>query len=467
VAARITGTHVYTWLKCPTAVAHDLHGDRSLRRDIEDWEEFVRKRGRDFEERFVADMEVAEPEYQRGEFAEGAAATAALMRDGVEWIFQGVLHWVDPADGVLRLGLPDLMRKVAGASALGEHHYEVIDVKTSGRPRGDQILQVVFYSRILAEMQGRGPAQGGLILKDGREERFAVGDYRAALAEVEAGIVDVLQRGEGPRAMHSAECAGCSWSAVCTPALEADDDLSLIQGMTRGLRTTLTEAGFSRSAHLLVSASTVARRAGLEGALARRLVAAARARSEGRPVPETARRAPLGAAAILHLLSDPFEDRVLWMGALSPAAEEGTVISRCPPRDKEWQAFQEILRELPDRVPLLHYGGRLPAWHERHAHGRSAGLGAERRFVDLGRQLRGAAVYPGAIFGLAEHVRFGLGRDPHRAGNGRAAALWASEDEDGGAARLEAKGRADLLDLAALRRRFLAPAAEASAEAGT
>ena len=87
-----------------------------------------------------------------------------------------------------RLGLPDLMRRVDGASALGAHHYEVVDVKSSGRARSDQVLQVVFYSRLLARLQGRMPEHGALVLKDRSEQRFSVADFVHACEEVERDL---------------------------------------------------------------------------------------------------------------------------------------------------------------------------------------------------------------------------------------------------------------------------------------
>ena len=78
----ITGTHVYTMMKCPRAVALDLHEDRSRRRRLRDDEEFVLRRGREHEARVVAGLGWPEPEYDRGDFATGAAATAAMLADG-------------------------------------------------------------------------------------------------------------------------------------------------------------------------------------------------------------------------------------------------------------------------------------------------------------------------------------------------------------------------------------------------
>lgn len=157
---RITGTHVYSFVKCPHLAALDLHLPRSERRPAHRWEEFAARRGRDFEDVYVAGLDAVAPSYPERDFEAGAAATLALLREGAPLIHQAVLGDED------RLGLPDLLRKVDGESALGDHHYEVLDVKTSGRTRADQILQVVFYAQLLDGVQGRLPTHGGIILKD-------------------------------------------------------------------------------------------------------------------------------------------------------------------------------------------------------------------------------------------------------------------------------------------------------------
>ena len=73
--------------------------------------------------------------------------------------------------------------------------------------------------------------------------------------------------------------------------------------------------------------------------------------------------------------------------------------------------------------------------------------------IDLARLLRGAAIYPAPIFGLAEHVRFGLDRDPHRLGRADAAAL--SGQGSAGHEWLMNKGRGDLEDMMALKEQLL------------
>lgn len=447
---RITGTHVYSYVKCPRLAALDLHLSRDQRRPPADHEEFAAKRGRDFETEYVQHLGVVMPQYPERDFDAGAQATLALLRAGVPLVHQAVLSADD------RLGLPDLLRRVDGASALGDHHYEVLDVKTSGRPRGEQILQVVFYAQLLAAVQGRLPEHGALILKDGREERFAIADYRAAADEVLAGLRALRADLQHARPFLQFACGSCYHDRRCLEELTTSSDLSLVQGMSHGARAILEAAGCRTVQDLATFHPDSARaRGNLDATLVRRLRRAAQATLLGKPLVEERPRAERFArAAIVHLLTDPFAERVLAFGLLWPAAAGGAFTYELPAtRDDEHGALRRLLLPLGRGVPLLHFGEALPRWYEAHAWSREADTGLEARFVDMQRRLRAAAVYPRAVFGLDDFVRFGLGRDPLRAGHPGAAASWATLPD--GTQRLQAKLHADLQDLAALQAEIL------------
>jgi predicted RecB family nuclease len=443
---RVSATHVYTFLSCPRAVELDLHGDRARRRPLTDAEEFALRRGRELEARIVAPLGYAQPAHAPGDFEAGAAATLALLRQGVEGVHQGVL--CEPP----LLGVPDLLRRATGASALGAHHYVVGDVKSSARPRGDQILQVTFYHRLLARLQEREPEYAFLVLKDGSEERFDPREYAPALDEVQAQVCALAAGSVTTRPFLAAACGSCRWWPACEAELQAGDDLALLQGMTRGLRAMLERAGVRTCAAAgSIKIETVARQTHLEPTLLRRIKRAAQARAAGMLLPERQRAGqPFAAGALVHLLTDAFADRVLWFGARLLGSEHEAAVREALPagRADELSAFLALIDALPREVALLHYGPSLPRWFEGAAWNRRAGAGIEPRVVDIARRLRGAAVYPAPVFGAEEHVRQALGRDPHRCGRAAAAASWA--DAADGAARLRAKGRADLEDLAAL-----------------
>lgn len=453
---RVTGTHVYTYLKCARAVGLDFHGDPSARRPPTEVEEFALQRGRDLEARLTADLGYETPVYPERDFAAGAAATLELLRLGVPGVLQGVLL----EDG--KLGIADVLRREAGASAFGAHHYVVGDIKSSRAARGDQILQVMFYARLLGRLQERAPEYAYLVLRDGHEERFACADYAPVLDEVQAKIAALQDPANLPLPFLNFACGSCRWSPVCLPELERNDDLSLVQGMTRGLRQMLHGAGITTTRALReMAVDATARRTRLEVALLRRLRRAAEARALGRPLAERLPPIAPEERAVVHLLADPFAGRVHWFGVMYPARAGGALHDAVPAsREDELPAFLSLIRRIPGEASIWHYGEALPHWYEDVAWSRRAEIDLEPRLVDLAHRLRGAAVYPGPVFGLGSHVRYALGADPDRAGVAAGVAMWIGQPD--AAARLRAKGRSDLGDLAALITTVVEGAADGS-----
>jgi len=460
---RITGTTVYTYAACPRAAELDLHEDRSQRRPLTPAEELVRQRGRELEELRTARLDYPQPEYPKGDYEEGARQTLACLRSGKSGVVQGVL--LD--DGLL--GVPDLLRKEAGASAFGDFHYVVGDVKSSSAARADQALQVAFYGRLLAKVQGRPPSYGFLWLKDGREQRLP-------LAEIEPVLDDVLERvaglARGPasreRPFLSASCRRCHWSLLCTEDLAKQEDLSLLDGMTRGLRATLEAAGVRRVRDLLRgSGERLSRRTHLEAALLRRLQLGARAFAEQTVLPthDAADAAHIDPDAVcVHALIDAFAERLLCIGACWREAGRARREVRVPADGRAtWQAVQEVMAAVPAGVPLLHWGPTLPSHCHLAGDAQLGDLELHGRWVDVARRLRGAVTFPAAVFDLRDAVRVGLGRDPNRAGDADAAPLWL-EAEDG-RELLAAKMGQDLDDLTDLVERYLTRAP--SAQQGT
>jgi predicted RecB family nuclease len=451
-----TGTHVYQLPKCSRAVALELAGDRSLRRELRPEEELVLGRGRDHEADFVQDLGWEEPAYPARDFAAGAEATRAMLEAGAPGVLQAVLLGPD------QLGIADLLRKEPGASALGDHHYVVGDVKSSARVRGDQILQVAFYSEMLTALQGRAPEYGYLVLKDGREERFALEPFRPALRDVLGRIDRLRTEPHGVRPFLSRACDGCRWSPVCLPELESSGDLSLVDGMTEGLRTMLEGAGVATCAALAdAEAARLARRTRIENALLRRLIHAARARLAGAPV-RLRRSVPSTEEqpAFVHVLDDPFEGRVLWMG-IGTEDESGAFrvhAARPQDRDQEWDCFRALLVEIPEERPLFHFGPAVPRFCEERAFATGNGPWLDARLIDLARRVRSTASWAAPVFGKAELVTQALGRDPHRAGRAGAAPLFAADPD--GAAWLDAKGASDLEDLRDLHAFWVDPKGE-------
>ncbi len=191
------------------------------------------------------------------EAAEAAKATVEAIRAGVEVIYQGTLAGAEPGDGPALFGRPDFLVRADlldapdGEPRPGGVHYEVVDAKLARSAKARAVMQVSFYSHLLAGLQGIEPRWMHLALGHGEFTSFKVNDFaayeRQTRRRLEAVIADSL--GEHPPAPPYPEpvehCAICRWSDLCRDRRRRDDDLSLVAGMTTGQRRALKDAGIS------------------------------------------------------------------------------------------------------------------------------------------------------------------------------------------------------------------------------
>ena len=173
--AYVTASDLTAFLRCPHTIVRKRNAGKMGQRTTEDpLQTALREHGNSHEKKMIALRNWPTPG-QGQTHSETHSKTFTLMREGVPGLTQAVLHH-PPLHG-----RPDLLRKVDGASLLGDFHYEPGDIKSSQKARGDQIAQVVFYALLLEHVQGRRPDHGFLILADGSEERFAIKDYDLAI----------------------------------------------------------------------------------------------------------------------------------------------------------------------------------------------------------------------------------------------------------------------------------------------
>jgi uncharacterized protein len=202
------------------------------------------QRGADHEKRYVdllrasgGRVEEIGPDVHN---AERIARTVGLMREGADVIVQGAL-----TDGPW-FGKPDIMRRVAQPSALGDWSYEIADTKLARETRAGTILQLELYSELLAAAQGRRPEQFYVVTPDAIEppHAYRVDDYAAYFRLVRGQLLDtVKQDWEQVAADNYPEpvdhCDICPWSAECRDRRRADDHLSLVAGISRTQRREL------------------------------------------------------------------------------------------------------------------------------------------------------------------------------------------------------------------------------------
>ncbi len=180
---------------------------------------------------------IARPE--RGNAPERAVAdTIDAMRAGAAVIYQAAFFH----DGWL--GFADFLRRVDGPSDLGDYHYEVADTKLARRSAPYFILQLCNYSEHVARVQGFEPRRMHVVLGDGREESFEVGEFAAHYRAVKARFLQHANDGVEATAPYPVpHCELCVWKDRCDAELRAADSLSQVAGIRRLQANRLVDGG--------------------------------------------------------------------------------------------------------------------------------------------------------------------------------------------------------------------------------
>ncbi len=195
----------------------------------------------------VVEIEADRSLRRAARLADQVDATLAAMRAGVDIVYQATLR-----DGEL-IGHADFLRRVPGASAFGDWHYEVLDTKLARRPQAKFLVQLAFYSRLLARVQGVEPVLTWVVTGDAArtEHPFRVADARHY---VDRQLHRYFARIADPAAPSTPEpceaCALCPWRERCEGEWLAADHLSQVAGITSQQTGRLEAAGITTMAAL-------------------------------------------------------------------------------------------------------------------------------------------------------------------------------------------------------------------------
>lgn len=241
VSHTIRATDLTALLTCDRQVYLNYFGDRAQAVEPSAYQRLLRDQGVAFEqsvlETFAPQRVPAMPE----DLDEAFRQTIEFMQRGVSAIYQGVL-----IDGDL-IGIPDLLLRVEGPSQLGAYHYRAVDIKAAKNIKPAYELQVMFYGRLLAAMQGIS-GQGALLLRDDSPD--APYPFHEVIVEPNdeqfSAALDALielAAGREPQPFISSACNDCPWRAVCLPIAEAANDISLVTGLARTVWEQLHASG--------------------------------------------------------------------------------------------------------------------------------------------------------------------------------------------------------------------------------
>ena len=224
-------------LECSHLTQLDLGvatGDFDLKPTRTDAADLIARKGAEHEVAYLealrlAGHDVVEIESQHGldGLIRGAEQTRAAMHAGAEIIYQGVLF-----DGQRWRGYADFLERVDRPSALGAFSYEVADTKLARRVKPYFIMQLCFYSELLADIQGITPEWMSVVLGTQARDRFRLDEFVSYYRRVKTQFETTLDAGLGATYPDPvAHCGFCRWEAHCAAQREADDHLSLVANM--------------------------------------------------------------------------------------------------------------------------------------------------------------------------------------------------------------------------------------------
>ena len=237
----LSASDLMRFMGCAHATALDLQHMRGTgpepRKDGEDTV-LLQKRGDAHEAahlerlrtdgRKVVEIESRDSVEQLRDLAKCAEETSAILREGPDVVFQGAFlsgRWG---------GWSDFLERVDDKpSDLGSFSYEVADTKLKRRPHPKHALQLVLYSDLLAEIQGRAPEFAHVELGDGTRATLRLADYsayaRMARARIEAFVTDP----QPIRPMPCSDCSLCRWADHCESVWKDEDSLFNVAGVRR------------------------------------------------------------------------------------------------------------------------------------------------------------------------------------------------------------------------------------------
>ncbi|MBU3759563.1 MAG: TM0106 family RecB-like putative nuclease [Candidatus Omnitrophica bacterium] len=350
---RISPTALARSASCLHAYFLDCFASRSDRRRETAAERHVKDQGIAFQESLVESLTGLPAE--RGGAAsleEASVQTLEAMRRGDAWIYQGVLFRDDLS------GIPDLLMKIPGRSALGDYTYLPVEIKSRKNPTLQDRLQLFQYAYLLEPVLGQRPSRGFVYAgsRENYREIFLEGKVERLFFELLRQLRLVRSGGLRTQALRCSACTRCLWSSNCQRVWEETDHISMLSGLSALMARKLDEQGISACAQL-AAADPASAAAWLDLPLkhAERLIFAAKARSEKRAIVLSQPKFPEGKTLYFYDI-ETRDDRVFCHGIVrlrNGRREERCFFAEHP--DREEQIWHELLDYLAVEEPMIVY----------------------------------------------------------------------------------------------------------------
>jgi uncharacterized protein len=173
-------------------------------------------------------------------WADAAAKTLEALRLGADVVYQAT--FLDAPWG----GRSDFLVRVDKPSALGDWSYEPVETKLARSTKATALVQLCFYSELLARIQGVEPQWMHVVLGGAASPGpFQVQRYIAYFRKVRSEFEQSWNLDLKTYPEPTKHCEVCSWFPVCEDRRRADDHLSFVAGISRNQRKGLAARGVS------------------------------------------------------------------------------------------------------------------------------------------------------------------------------------------------------------------------------
>ncbi len=422
----VTATDLFRFFHCPHWPYWERFGNPEDRRPLSAADEERLGEGLSIERALVRAQYGAFREVRDANPVTGFARTLALMREGVDVIYQGWLlhgHW---------LARPDVLKRHEGKSGLGDWYYLPVDIKRAHELRKEHLTVLTFYAVLLEVIQKRFPAHPAILNADHQVLTFDADTFLAEFHTI-VGTLERVCHGECPEPVYRKACEDTSpWGRACFRLAKEHDDIALIFNVDipklralRALGIRTVEAAAEMDPTALEGTSPLLTLRALQ-AIQRQAASLSRDRVIIRR-PWT--HETQGMEIYFDIESHPPTDTDYLYGFWLPQQGDGVYqafVAEKPEDEKRmWKAFLAWLPSLPDIYTVYHYASyeseRLLILARRYGDEQDPWLRRfHTRLVDLKEKTREHAVFPLYFYSLKNICKF-LGFS------------WSGEVQSGGA----------------------------------
>lgn len=285
----LTDDLLFQYQRCQRRAFLEIYGDSEQRDPPSGYLAKLRQDSIAHQRSILADQPAHRPRYRHKDWLTGAAATIALMEQGVERISEGVLL-IELANGLRLVSSPNLLIKQAGSSRFGDWSYVPADIRLGKRPKMDYQIIIAFHAYVLASIQGAWADTGWLLLRQRGAYAINLVEMVPRMQEALQDCIQTLVQSQAPEVFISHNrCDLCQWFSHCYGLAQTHAHLSLLPGVTPSRYVHLKALGLTTlEALAIVPPKQLENLPGFGSQVAQRLVRQAQATLQNQALPDRA-----------------------------------------------------------------------------------------------------------------------------------------------------------------------------------